>query len=171
MSDEPVKSTQNDPESLIWEGSQSQIVNFGHFALTFVMMAAIVLLSFILPPPVKGFILFLLILPVFYAVWSYLKVKFRHYRITSQRIISTTGMFSKNTEAIELYRVRDMEVFEPFMSRMFGKGTVKVITADSSTPNFYIAAIPKPKDLFDKLRIAVEARRDKKRVRGIEFEQ
>ena len=80
-------------------------------------------------------------------------------------------MFSKNTEGIELYRVHDMEVFEPFLSRMFGKGTVKVITADSSTPIFYISAIPHPKDISDKLRAAIEARRDTKRVRGIEFEQ
>src|SRR5689334_16190052 len=104
MSTEPVSSTKNADESVIWEGSQSQIVNFGRFMLTFLMIIVIVVLSFVLPIPVNGFVLFLLVIPVFYAVWSYLKIKFIHYKITSQRIISTTGMFSKNTEAIELYR-------------------------------------------------------------------
>jgi len=171
MTNEPVLSTQNADESVIWEGSQSQIVNFGHYVITFFMIAAIIALSFILPVPVKGFVLFLLIVPIFYAVWNYLKIKFIHYKITTQRIISTTGMFSKNTEAIELYRVRDFEVFEPFLARMFGKGTIKVISADSTTPDYFVKAVPKPKELFDKLRTAVEARRDTKRVRGIEFEQ
>ena len=45
MNNEPVLSAQNDPESIIWEGSQSQIVNFGHFVLTFLMIAAITILS------------------------------------------------------------------------------------------------------------------------------
>lgn len=171
MANQPVSSTQNTDENVIWEGSQSQIVNFGHFVITFIMIAAIIVLSFVLPVPLKGFVLFLLVVPIFYAVWNYLKIKFIHYKITSQRIISSTGMFSKNTEEIELYRVHDIEVFEPFLSRLFGKGTVKVITADSSTPIFYITAIPRPKDLLDKLRAAVEARRDAKSVRGIEFEQ
>ncbi len=164
-------SSQNTNETLIWEGSQSQIVNFGHFLLALILMVLIVLLTFILPATLKGFALLLLILPVVYAIWKYLVIKFIHYKITTQRILASSGVFSKDIETLELYRVRDFELFQPFMIRLFGKGTIKIISADVSTPDFYIKAIPHTKDLLDKIRTAVEARRDTKRVRGIEFEQ
>jgi len=171
MSDSQTANTQNSEESVIWEGSQSQIVNFGHFILVLIAMILIILLSTVMPARFKGFTLLLLIIPVFYAVWKYLEIRFIHYKVTSQRIMASIGVFSKDIETMELYRVRDYELFQPLLMRLFGKGTIKIISADVSTPDFYIKAIPNTKGLLDKIRTAVEARRDTKRVRGVEFEQ
>lgn len=158
-------------EKIIWEGSQSQILNIPSFLFSLGLAAVIIILSFIIPPPAGIFMLFLLLIPVIYAFWKWLKIRFVRYKFTDQRLLCTTGIFSKKTETTELYRVRDIELLEPFLFRLFKKGTIKMITADTSTPSFLIKAIPDPKGLFDKLRVAVEHRRDLKRVRGIEFEQ
>jgi uncharacterized membrane protein YdbT with pleckstrin-like domain len=158
-------------EKIIWEGSQSQILNIPSFLFALALAAVIIILAFITPPPTGMLLLFLLIIPVFYAFWKWIQVHFIRYRITDQRFLCITGIFSKKTDTIELYRVRDLELFEPFLYRLFGKGIIKMVTIDTITPSFIIKAIPDPKDLFNKLRVAVEHRRDIKRVRGVEFEQ
>ena len=158
-------------EKIIWEGSQSQILNIPAFLFSIGLAAVIVIISIITSSSTGLFLLFLLLIPVIYAFWKWLQVHFIRYKFTDQRLISTTGIFSKKTDTIELYRVRDLELLEPFLYRLFKKGTIKMITIDTITPSFIIKAVPDPKGLFDKLRVAVEHRRDIKRVRGVEFEQ
>lgn len=168
MINQPTLSTKD--EFVIWEGSQSQILNIGNFILALIMAGVFITLSIIFP--LAGFIFSaLMALPIIFILWKIILIRSVKYQITNQRVVSKTGIFSKQTEMIELYRVRDLEVFEPFLFRIFGKGNLKLITADTSTPSFMLRAIPNPQKLFDELRIAVEKRRDDKRVRGIEFEQ
>lgn len=152
-------------EEVIWEGSQSQVLNFGIFISMAIVLIVVVTLSllFFAPAAVLGLI------PLAYVLIKWLVVKNHKYKITTERIFYTTGIFSKKTEAMELYRVRDVEMYEPFWQRMFKLGNIAITSSDKTTSNFLLKAVPKPAELMNNIRKSVEKRRDVKRIRGIEL--
>ena len=111
----------------------------------------------------------LAVIPLFYLFIKWITVKNHRYKVTTERIFYTTGIFSKKTEALELYRVRDVDMYEPFWQRIFKLGNIALTTSDKTSMNFLLKAVPNPAELMNNIRKNVEMRRDVKRVRGVEF--
>ncbi len=105
-----------------------------------------------------------------YAVWKYLVVKNWRFEVTSQRIKVHSGVLSKKTEELELYRVKDTKFDQPLFLRLFGVANVVIVSTDTTTPVSVIPAIKDAQALREQIRIFVEERRDQKRVRVTEFE-
>jgi uncharacterized membrane protein YdbT with pleckstrin-like domain len=93
----------------------------------------------------------------------------RHYRITSQRIIVESGVFSKKMEQVDLYRVRDFVVERPFGQRLMGTGNLELEAMDSTTPRLRIFGLKTDVvQLYEQLRVLTEADRQVRGVRLIE---
>lgn len=152
-------------EEIIWEGSQSQVLNFGIFISMGIISLIILALSLMFFPLAA----ILVVIPLAYLFIKWLTVKNHRYKVTTERIFYTTGIFSKKTEALELYRVRDVDMYEPFWQRLFKLGNVALTTSDKTAMNFLLKAVPNPAELMNNIRKNVELRRDVKRVRGVEF--
>ena len=152
-------------EQIIWEGSQSQVLNFGIFISMTIISLVVITLSVLFFPLAA----FLSVIPLFYLFIKWITVKNHKYKITTERIFYTTGIFSKKTEALELYRVRDVDMYEPFWQRIFKLGNIALTTSDKTSMNFLLKAVPNPAELMNNIRKNVEMRRDVKRVRGVEF--
>ncbi len=152
-------------EEIIWEGSQSQVLNFG----IFISMGFIAIIILVLSLMFFPFAAVLALIPLVYMFIKWLVVKNHKYKVTTERIFYTTGIFSKKTEAMELYRVRDVDMYEPFWQRLFKLGNVSLTTSDKTAQNFLLKAVPDPAGLLNNIRKNVEIRRDVKRVRGVEF--
>jgi len=152
-------------EQIVWEGSQSQVLNFGIFISMGIVSLVIIVLSLMFFPLAAV----LVILPLIYIFIKWLIVRNHRYKVTTERIFYTTGIFSKKTEALELYRVRDVDMYEPFWQRLFKLGNVALTTSDKTAMNFLLKAVPNPGELMNNIRKNVELRRDVKRVRGVEF--
>ena len=90
--------------------------------------------------------------------------------ITTQRLRVTRGVLSKRTDELELYRVRDITFLQPFILRLFNKGTLLLTTGDSTSPELRLEGIPADTALRDRFRDAVEECRDRKRARVAEIE-
>ena len=155
----------NTQEEIIWQGSQSQVLNFGIIISMGILAVVILVLSLMFFPPAAVLIIF----PLLYITVKWLTVKNNRYKITTERIFYTTGIFSKKTEAMELYRVRDVDMYEPFWQRLFRLGNIMLTTSDKTSQNFLLKAVPKPAELMNDIRKHVELRRDVKKVRGVEF--
>src|SRR5690349_4129433 len=97
-------------------------------------------------------------------------VKSRVYELTTERIRVTKGIASKRTDELELYRVKDATLFEPFLLRMFSLGNIQITTNDASTPSLTIEAISGARELREQLRQSIEECRDHKKVRMTELE-
>ena len=138
-------------EKALWTGNSSQWTNFGFYAVCVPLTA------------VFG-------LGLGMAMWRYLSTRCHTYEVTTQRIIEHKGVFSKTTEELELYRVKDMKHEQPFWFRLVGLSTLVIYTTDKSDTVLNIQGIPNGKELKEALRLAIEERRDKKRVREIDFE-
>ena len=137
-------------EKEIWKGSPSQLTNFGTYVFC---------------------ILFCwLVIPIFIALWRFLVVKTWKIEITDQRLIEEKGVLSKTTDELELYRVKDIRLDQPFFLRLVGLSNIIMATSDRSHSVVKIPAIKDGKDLREKLRAAVDERRDKNRVRETDFE-
>jgi uncharacterized membrane protein YdbT with pleckstrin-like domain len=152
-------------EQVVWEGSQSQVLNFGIFISMGIVSMIILVVSLMFFPLAAV----LVVIPLAYILVKWIVVKNHRYKVTTERIFYTTGIFSKKTEAMELYRVRDVDMYEPFWQRLFKLGNVSLTTSDKTSGNFLLKAVPNPAELMNSIRKNVEQRRDVKRVRGVEF--
>ena len=139
-----------DEENLIWTGRPSQWVNFDYFLV--------------------GFLLCFLVIPIFIAIWRYLVVRTWNIEITDQRIIEQKGVFSRTTDEIELYRVKDLRLEEPFLLRLVGLSNIQLTTSDHTHRIYRIPALHNGQELREQLRVAVDVRRDKKGVTERDYE-
>jgi len=165
------------PEQTIWRGPSSQWKNFGRYLLSGLLGAAIVAIFSALRNSnsaqvsnLSPSILLILIVPIFIALARYLKTKNKIYELTSERVKISEGVFSKVTDTLELYRVKDLETRQPFLYRLVGIENVQLNTSDASSPFILIEAIPCVAGLADKIRNQVEAIRSQKDVREIDVE-
>jgi membrane protein YdbS with pleckstrin-like domain len=108
--------------------------------------------------------------PIFFALARYLQTKCKIFELTTQRLKITSGVFSKVTDTLELYRVKDITTQQPFLCRLVGVENVQMNTSDTSSPLVLIEAVPSSVGLADKLRHQVEIIRQQKRVREIDIE-
>ncbi len=97
-------------------------------------------------------------------VLPYLLVKTVRYRITNYRIDYEHGLVSKTIDTLELWHVDDIHFRQSLIDRIFGVGTITVISSDSTTPRLPLYGLPQPRALFDQLKQRVIA---VKRMRGV----
>lgn len=154
-------------EQTIWAGTSSQVLNLHIYLLCALVAGGIVALSIFLQQPL---IYAALALPVLYALWRWFVLRSRRYELTTQRIRIRQGLFSKRTDELELYRVKDVTVVEPFWQRLFSLGNIIIATHDTSTPTIALEALPGASQTREALRNAIEDCRDRKRVRIAEME-
>jgi hypothetical protein len=105
------------------------------------------------------------------AIWKHILLKTTHITLTNQRLKIRSGLLNKKMEEIELYRVKDWTHSEPLMQRMLGFGSVTVVSSDRTAPEVTYQWLKDAKGFSEKLRNAVEAVRDRKRVRAIEMDE
>ena len=137
-------------EEIVWRGTSSQWKNFWVYLLC-------------------GLFCWLLV-PIFFALARFLQTKCKVFELTTQRFKITSGVFTKTTETLELYRVKDIETRQPFLSRLVGIENVQMTTSDASSPTVLIDAVPSSVGFGDKLRHQVEIIRQQKRVREIDID-
>lgn len=153
-------------ETTHWKGSPSQWLNIGSFTIAIVVAIGISIGGIFFPP---AFIA--LLIPLAYIVWSYLTVRCQIFEVTTERIRITKGVINQQIDEVELYRVKDMVVERKWWMRLTGLGNVHLETSDRSLPHVDIPAIRDSIQLREDLRKLVEAMRDKKRVRELDFEE
>jgi len=133
-------------EQTLWRGSSSQVINFWPFVSC------------------------LLVLPIPWAIYRWLVVKTTTYELTTERLITERGILNKTKDTLELYRVRDLQVTQPFWIRLFGLENIHLMTADTSSPCIILDCVAKDLALPDKFRVQVEATRMAKRVRTVDID-
>ena len=94
---------------------------------------------------------------------------FTRYSLTEDKFIIDKGFLSRSEEEIRLYRILDITLLRPLHQRIWGLGTVRLRTADKSTPEVVIKRIKKAKDFKEMLSDMVEKARDEKRIAAREF--
>jgi uncharacterized membrane protein YdbT with pleckstrin-like domain len=152
-------------ETVVWSGNPSQVTNLGVYLVCALMAAAIAAAGALVAPQAY----WALIVPAVIALWKYLELRCFRYTVTTERVGLRRGILTKRTDSIELYRVKDTTVIEPFFLRMFGLADIVLTSSDRTTPLIVLHAIPNGMDLREKIRANVERLRVQKSVREVDF--
>src|ERR1700694_881621 len=152
-------------ESIVWEGSPSQVTNLGVYLVCVLLAAAIVVAGVLLAPQAY----WALIVPRAVALCKCLELNCFRCTVTTERVGLRRGILTKRTDSIELYRVKDTTVIEPFFLRMFGLADIVLTSSDRTTPLIVLHAVPTGMDLREKIRANVERLRVQKSVREVDF--
>lgn len=160
-------SQQNPAESIIWTGSPSQWLNAGWFG--FCAVGAVVLLAgaAIVGQPLLASAA---LLPIGYAGVKALKVRSTRIEVSTERITTTMGILSRQKWDIELYRVKDTTLEEPFLLRLVGRANIRIVSSDRSTPTVTLPALPNAEWLRQQIRTNVERLRLKRGVRELDMD-
>jgi len=98
---------------------------------------------------------------VIHCAWVYLHNLSLHYVVSNQRVRTERGFFGKDVQELELFRVKDTSVHQTFFLRLLGLGNIRILSADQSSPDLHLLAVPKSVELREHLRQDVLTLRQK----------
>jgi uncharacterized membrane protein YdbT with pleckstrin-like domain len=139
----------HEPErELLWASQEGQVVNFWVYVL--------------------AGLTFWLVIPLIWAAYRYLRTSMHRYELTDQRLLEYSGIVVKRIESLELYRVVDIRVDGTVLQSLFGRGQVRLMTSDQSTPQVTLNAVAAPAEVASRVREAVERCRVAKGARAFD---
>jgi len=162
-------------EQELWRGHPSQVLNFSiYFLWTIILLivlgAVVALVASQDFPQEWGIIVFgvvaLVALVNIAVVWLHLHAI--EYVVTNQRVRIISGIFSKNIQEIELFRVKDTMANQSFFLRLFGLGTITILSGDERHPRIVLSGVPGAVELRERLRQEVMTLRQRFGVREVD---
>ena len=94
-----------------------------------------------------------------------LPLSFTRYSLTEDRLFLSVGFLNIKDEEVLLYRVRDINTSRTFWQRLFGVGTVTVVSSDKTMPNFELKNVKDPLTVKELIHDQVESMKIRRRVR------
>ena len=83
-----------------------------------------------------------------------------HYEVSTDRIEFTRGIFSRQIDNLDMFRVIDLKLHRTLLDCLVGVGTVTLATKDETDPMFEFEKVARPKKLYDIIkRASLEADR------------
>lgn len=98
-----------------------------------------------------------------------LPISFTVYSFDRNRFYLKKGLFNTTEDEMLLYRILDVKLSRKFWQKIFGVGSIMLVTADKSDNNIEIKNIKKPDRTRKALSSIVEKERDEKRILGKEM--
>ena len=94
-----------------------------------------------------------------------LPLSFTRYMLSEDRLFLSVGFLNIKDDEILLYRVRDIDTSRTLWQRIFGVGTITVVSSDKTMPNLTLQNIKNPVAVKELLHKQVEEMKIKRRVR------
>ena len=94
-----------------------------------------------------------------------LPLSFTRYALSEDRLFLSVGFLNIKDDEILLYRVRDIDTSRSLWQRIFGVGTVTVISSDKTMPTLVLKNIKDPIFVKELIHKQVEDMKIRRRVR------
>lgn len=91
-----------------------------------------------------------------------LPLSFTKYSLTKDRLFISTGLLNTKEEQLLLYRIRDISLTISLWQRIFGVGTVKLISSDKTSPEILLLNIKNPRNVSQLIHEQVEQMKKEK---------
>ena len=92
-------------------------------------------------------------------------LSFTRYALSEDRLFLKRGFLNVHQDEIVLYRVRDLRVSQTLWQRVFGVGTVTVISTDKSIPELALKNVRQPNEVKELIHEYVEKMKVARRMR------
>ena len=158
-------------EEELWRGHPSQILNLQTYIMwTGVLLIALAFGLYLDETQWWAIAIFgaFVVLALFQCTWAFFRVEAIEYVVTTQRVRKIHGILSKDIQEIELFRVKDTMANQSLFLRLFGLGTITIISGDERHPQLVLSAIPNAIQLRERLRQEVMTLRQRFGVRELD---
>ena len=92
-------------------------------------------------------------------------ISFTRYALSDDRLFISVGLLNIKDDEVLLYRVRDIDTSRSLWQRIFGVGTITVMSSDKSMPNLVLKNVKDPVFVKELLHRQVEEMKIRRRVR------
>jgi len=75
------------------------------------------------------------------------------YRLTTQRLFVERGLISQTIDQTELIRVDDVRIHKTFLDRVFGPGSIEVMSTDATDRGLKIVGVADPDKIAEAIRV------------------
>ena len=94
-----------------------------------------------------------------------LPLSFTRYALSDDRLFVSVGFLNIKDDEILLYRVRDIDTSRTLWQRLFGVGTVTVMSSDKTMPTLVLQNVKDPVFVKELIHKQVEEMKIRRRVR------
>jgi len=92
-------------------------------------------------------------------------LSFTRYALSEDRLFLSVGFLNIRDEEVLLYRVRDINTTRTLWQRIFGMGTVTVVSSDKTMPTLILKNVKNPLTVKETLHEQVEEMKIRRRMR------
>ena len=92
-------------------------------------------------------------------------ISFTRYCLSEDRLFQSVGFLNIRDEEILLYRIRDIATQRSLWQRLFGVGTVTVVSSDKTMPSLVLQNVKDPVMVKEIIHKQVEEMKIQRRVR------
>lgn len=92
-------------------------------------------------------------------------LSFTRYAMSDDRLFISVGFLNIKDDEVLLYRVRDIDTSRSLWQRIFGVGTITVISSDKTMPNMVLKNVKDPVHVKELIHGQVEEMKLQRRVR------
>jgi uncharacterized membrane protein YdbT with pleckstrin-like domain len=161
-------------EQELWRGHPSQVLNFSIYLFWALVLVLALFVVFYVGALGESLFWSAIILGIVALIAlintavAYLHLRAVEYVVTTQRVRVVSGIFSKDIQEIELFRVKDTMAHQSFFLRLFGLGTITILSGDERQPRIVLSGVPRAIELREKLRAEVMTLRQRFGVREVD---
>ena len=158
-------------EEELWRGHPSQVLNLHVYLFWAIILVITTVLAYIFADNtfwaacIVGVVA---LVALAQSAWAYFHLRMIEYVITTQRVRVISGLFSKEVQEIELFRVKDTSARQAFFQRLFGLGTITVLSGDEKLPRLVLDGVPNAIEMRERLRQEVLTLRQRFGVRELD---
>lgn len=92
-------------------------------------------------------------------------ISFTRYALSEDRLFISVGLLNIKDDEVLLYRIRDIDTSRSLWQRIFGVGTITVMSSDKSMPTLMLKNVKDPIFVKELLHQQVEEMKIRRRVR------
>jgi len=158
-------------EEELWRGHPSQILNLHVYLFWSIILIVTGVLVFNFADNsywAIGIFGIVALVGLAQSAWAYFHLRMVEYIITTQRVRVISGLFSKEVQEIELFRVKDTAARQAFLQRLLGLGTITVLSGDEGHPRLVLDGVPRALEMRERLRQEVLTLRQRFGVREVD---
>lgn len=148
-------------EQEYWEGAFNwkAMINGGWLFILILMIALPIAVSKIEVLHNHQDLSFLSLVPIpFFLISLYIKQSVK-YRITNERLTTTRGILSRESDDTQLIRIEDIRYYQALLNRIFNVGDVEIYSTDKNEPELVMEGIERPAEMKETLWRLIRERR------------
>ncbi len=155
----PAGSSPQNPDEVLYQGIAKHSANIGTYLMWLGLCAVGGLIGYaLLQIPALSelpmWVLSLIGVPML--LWSFLVHIKATYRISRRRIETQRGVLNTKLNTLELWRVLDVRYERNIIDQIFDNAKIILISTDQTDPQLVLHGLPNHRELFEKLRDAVQ---------------